>query len=149
MALAANPLYASNSRGPVPSFMPAARNDCIRTVTFAAAAAGAETLPVGTPVFVDAATGFVKKIVPGSVTAQETEIWGFVYPAAVAIKATGGGEVLGTVALFGEAVYFELRALQVAGTLAGTEAQLKTALRKAVQRERGFTINGLDLLGGP
>jgi hypothetical protein len=149
MALASNPLYTSNSRGPLPSLIPQNRQDAVRTVTFAAAAVGAETLPIGTPVFVDSATGFVKKIVPGSVTAQETEVWGFVYPAAVAIKASGGGEVLGTVMIFGEATYADILALQTAGVLAGSEANLKTALRKGIARQRGFTINGLDLLGGP
>lgn len=150
MALASNPLYQSATRGPLPSLIPAPRQDSVRTVTFAADAGGsAVTLPIGTPVFVDSATGFVSKLVPGSATAQETEVWGFVYPKEVVIKATGGGEVLGTVMIAGEVTYADLEALRAAGTLAGTAAQLKTALRKSIVRERGFTVNGLDLLGGP
>lgn len=149
MALAANPLYSEATRQPLPDLIPENRPDAIVTRQFAAAAAGAETLPVGTPVFIAAATGFAAKIVPGSGTAEQTEVWGFVYPNPIVLKASGGGEVLGTIMQFGQAAYRDIRAIQVASVLAGTEAQLKTALRKPKTKERGLTINGLDLQGGP
>jgi hypothetical protein len=148
-ALASNPLYSQSTRGPLPTLLPQGRPDAVVTKTFAASAGATETLEIGTPIYVAAATGFAHKLVPGSGTAEQTEVFGFVYPAAVTIKATGDGEVLGTVMILGEATWADIRALQVAGKLAGTEAQLKTALRKSIVRERGLHINGLDLLGGP
>lgn len=149
MALNADSWFSQSTIGALPRLLPDSRPDSVEVATFAGGTA--ETLPIGTPVYVAAATGFVAKLIPGSGTAEQTETWGFVYPQPVATKASG--EVLGTIMIRGQATYGDIRLLLnavVSGApLAGTETQLKTALRKSIVRERGLYINGLDLLGGP
>lgn len=143
MALNTNELYSQTSRGPLPRIQYAAGPGAVKVVTFAGGTA--ETLPLGTPVFVAAATGFVAKLIPGSATAEQTEVWGFVCGHEVATAASG--EVLGTIMVKGSIHYADVRAIQVAGTLAGSEANLQAALRKPIVRERGLVIEGLDLQG--
>lgn len=143
MALNTNELYSQTTRGPLPRMQYAAGPGAVKIVTFAGGTA--ETLPLGTPVFVAAATGFVAKLVPGSATAEQTEVWGFI--CGTEVKTAASGEVLGTIMTKGSIHYDDVLAIQTATVIAGTEAQLKTALRKPIVRERGLVIEGLDLQG--
>lgn len=149
MALQADSWFSKSTLGALGNrLIPDQRPDSVKVATFAGGTA--ETLPVGTPVYVAAATGFVAKLI-ASGTTEQLEVWGFVYQQPVTTKASG--EVLGTIMTRGQASYGDLRLLLnavVSGQpLAGTETQFKTCLRKSIVRERGLFINGLDLLGGP
>ena len=144
MALQQNLLYSENTRGPLKAVQPAEGPGAVSQVAFANVAGG-PTLPIGTPVYLEAATGLYKKIVPGALAATN-DIYGFVWPAAITLDATG--EVLGTVMLKGEVDFLEMEKLRAAGTLAGTAQQLKDVCRKPSNRERGIVFKNLDKLGG-
>lgn len=144
MALANNDLYSESTRGPLPRIQP--RNGPGASVRRAfAAVAGGPTLPIGTPCYVEAATGLLKKIVPGALAATN-DIYAIVWPAAITLDATNS--VLGNVMEAGSIHFDELEALRAAGTLAGTAQQLKDVCRKPSNRTRGIIIEGLDLIGG-
>lgn len=151
MALATNELYSESSRGPLPRIQPAEGPGAVTNRAFAAVA-GAPTLPVGTPIYIAAATGLANKIVPGALAATN-DIWGIVWPEAIKLADTGGGEVLGRVMEKGSIHYKDIEALSVSATpagtvLAGTLQQLKDCCRKPSNRTRGIVIEGLDLIGG-
>lgn len=143
MTIITNNLYAETTRGPLVRLQPAEGPGAVVVKTMAAGSAG--TLPRGTPIYVDTTTGFGAKIIPGSATALETDIWGFLMADVV---LNGTNEVLAVVMQAGSVHYDDILAIQAAGTLAGTEANLKTALRKPLMRARGLHVDGLDLLGG-
>jgi hypothetical protein len=144
MALATNQLYSETTRGPLKRIQPADGPGSVQSRAFANVA-GAPTLPVGTPCYVEASTGLLKKIVPGALAATN-DIFCIVYPFDVKLDATG--EVLGTVMFQGAVDFAELEALRAAGTLAGTAQELKDVARKPSNQERGIIIEGLDKIGG-
>lgn len=144
MTLATNNLYSQATRDPIPHMQPAEGPGAVSQVAFANVAGG-PTLPIGTPVYLAVATGLYNKVVPGALAATN-DIYGFVWPAAVTLDATG--EVLGTVMLKGEVDFLEIEKLRAAGTLAGTAQQLKDVCRKPSNRERGIVFKNLDKLGG-
>lgn len=144
MALQNNDLVAGpTTRGPLPRVHPAQGPGASVAVLFAA---GTALLAPGTPVYKAAATGFVTKLDPSSVTAEHKEIYGVVWPHEVQLLA--GGEVHGVIMTRGSVNYDDLEALRAAGTLAGTAQQLKDVLRNDLHRQRGIHIEGLDKLGG-
>lgn len=144
MALATNNLYSQSTRGPLPHMQPAEGPGAVSQVAFANVAGG-PTLPIGTPVYLEVATGLYKKIVPGALAATN-DIYGFVWPQAITLDATG--EVLGTIMMKGEVDFVYMEELRAAGTLAGTAQQLKDVFRKPSNRERGIVVKNLDKLGG-
>lgn len=144
MALATNQLYSETTRGPLPRIEPAKGPGAVTVRTFAGVTGA--TLPIGCPCYVEAATGLLKKIVPGA-NAATNLIFAIVWPAPIVLAATGS-ENLGTVMEKGSIHYEELEALRAAGTLAGTAQQLKDNCRQPSNRERGIVIEGLTLIGG-
>lgn len=143
MALITNDLYSESSRGPLKRIQPAPGPGAVIVREFAAGSAG--VLPVGTPVYVAAATGLVNKVVPGALAATN-DIYGIVYPADVTLNGTD--TVLGTVMEKGSIHFEEIEALRAAGTLAGTAQQVEDMCRKPSNRTRGIYIEGLDKIGG-
>lgn len=143
MALITNDLYSETTRGPLKRIQPDQGPGAVVQREFAAGSAG--TLPVGTPVYVVAATGLLAKVVPGALSAVN-DIHGIVYPADVVLNGTD--EVLGTVMLKGMVHYEEIEALRAAGTLAGTAQQVKDMCRKPSNITRGIFVEGLSKLGG-
>lgn len=99
--------------------------------------AGAETLPVGTPVSTDGASN---QLVPWSHAGADEEIVGFVFPREVTLDASD--EIQGIVCLGGGSeIHFDDIDISVGGA---SSANLKTELRKARTSYRGFDIQGLD-----
>lgn len=150
MALQTNELYSQSSQQPVVRMQPAPGPGSIYRGIFAA---GTAKLLAGCPVFVDAATGFLARLVPGSATAQETEVFGFVWIEPVQLLA--GGEVMGNVMIRGaipvDEVLIQRNAADATvpgSAVAGTPQQLYDALRKPIVRERGLVIEGLSRIGG-
>lgn len=143
MALQTNQLYAEASRGPLKRIQPAEGPGAVTVRLFKT---GSGTLPVGTPVYVEAASGFVVKIDPSVALGATNAVFGIVWPSDVTLN--GSGEVHGTVMERGSVHYDEIRAVQVAAVIGGTEQQLKDVLRQPANRERGIYIEGLTLLGG-
>lgn len=108
----------------------------------------AETLPVGTPVYVKS-TGFVAKIVPagnahaGMAATDDEAIYGFIYPSPVTVSTTD--QVHGTVMIKGQIHVDEVEAIRAAGFLASSNANLLICLRNPIVRYRGLHIDGLTL----
>jgi hypothetical protein len=142
MTLLNNDLYSESTRAGLPAIQPARGPGSVVPRTFTAAA---DTLPVGTPVCVVPATGFMDICDPdeGS-NAWETEVYGFVWPAA--IVRSGSAEVIGTVMMKGSIAYSVVLALLT--QLTGTEQQLANMLRKPAVQEGGLFIDGLTRAGG-
>ena len=140
MALKVNALYSEASRGPLKRIQPAEGPGAKRVATFANVAGG-PTLPVGTPVYVDLATGFLKKVVVGATLDATNDIFGIICDSDVILDATS--EVLGTIMVQGSIHYEEILAIHTAGVLAGTVQELKNVLRKPTNWERGIVIEGL------
>lgn len=147
MTLNVNQLYSESSRGPLPRIQPAAGPGALMAKTFAGGTA--ETLPIGTPVYVVAATGFFAKCVPTATPGVSAQIYGIVYPAPVITAASG--EVIGTVMLKGSIHYREIYALGAGGggaVLAGTDQEIADLCRQPSNVERGIHIDGLTAIGG-
>lgn len=144
MALITNNLYSENTRGPLTATQPAEGPGAVGQVAFAGVA-GTPTLPVGTPVYLDLATGLYNKVVVGALAATN-DIFGIVWPAAVTLGGSGV-EVLGTVMFRGQVDFNDLVPLQTSGVLAGTLQQLKDVCRKPSNRERGIQVVNLDKIG--
>ena len=144
MALATNQLYSETTRGPLPRIEPAKGPGAVTVRTFAGVTGA--TLPIGCPCYVEAATGLLKKIVPGA-NAATNLIFVIVWPAPRVLAATGSAH-LGAVMEKGSLHHEGPDALRAAGTLAGTAQQLKDNCRQPSNRERGIVIEGLTLIGG-
>lgn len=154
MALNKPEFYSQASRAALPRVEPRGGPGATVARQLAVSITGAaETLAVGTPLFLAAATGLLQKIVPGSGTAEQKQIFAFVYPVPIDVKATGGGEVLGTVMIAGSAHFEDILGLQTApptgmAALAGTQQQLEDVCRDPITRQRGLFIEGINLQGG-
>lgn len=144
MALQTNELWNQATRGPLKKIQPANGPGAVTVRSFTAVA-GAPTLPVGTPLYVDLATGFLTKIAVGA-NGVTNDIYAIVWP--IDVKLDASFEVLGTVMEKGAIHFSEIEALQTATVLGGTLQQLKDNCRKPANRERGIMIEGLDLMGG-
>lgn len=144
MALITNDLYSESSRGPLKRIQP--NNGPGAVVVREFAAGTAETLEVGTPCYIEAATGRLKKIVPGASLVAANDTQAVVWPKDIVTDASS--EVLGTVMLKGMVNFEELEALRAAGKLAGTAQQLKDCMRRPEVLNRGIFVEGLTKLGG-
>lgn len=148
MTLQDNDLYSETSRGPLPRIQPRTGPGAVTRRMFKQ---GTGTLPIGTPCYVEAATGFLVKIDPSAALGVTNDVYAIVWPAPVTLAS--GNEVLATVMEAGAIHYDDIAPLSVnytpAGTtLLGTLQQLKDVLRKPSNRTRGIIIEGLDLIGG-
>lgn len=145
MALNDNQLYSQTTRGPLLRIQPAEGPGSLVPMTFAGGTA--ETLPVGTPIYVVAATGYVAKCVPTATPGVSAQIFGIVYPVAVTTAASG--EVLGTVMKRGSIHYDDMKAAAFdTSVLAGTEQEFKDLCRQPTNVERGIIIEGLFGIAG-
>lgn len=144
MALINNDLYFEATRGPTKRIQPMEGPGACRTVVFAIAAGG-PVLPVGTPVYMVAATGHYAKCIPGAVLDATNDIWGIVYPADVTLSATG--ETVANVMVAGAIDIAELEALRASGVLAGTAQQLLDMARKPSNITRRIIIENLTKVG--
>lgn len=154
MALAANDLYSESTRGPLTRIQPAAGPGSALAKPFAADAGGSEVvLAVGTPVAVNT-SGLMVKLTPAGNTATVVnttpatyfaeQVYGIVWPAPVTIKASGGGEVVGTVMLRGSVAYGDLFVAMGSPTSTAL-TNLLLCLRNPIVRERGIHIDDLAL----
>jgi hypothetical protein len=144
MALITNDLYSESSRAPLKRIQP--DNGPGAAVVREFAAGTAETLEVCTPCYIEAATGRIKKIVPGAALAATNDTQCVVWPQTITTDATS--EVLGTVMLKGSVHFEEIEALRAAGKIAGTAQQLKDCMRRPEVANRGIFIEGLTKVGG-
>ena len=107
------------------------------------AGAAAVTLPVGTPVSFNTSTDLWVPWLHNGTNGTDA-IRGIVWPLAITINATGGGETIGSVMIRGEAHYEDLDV----SVVASTPAQLVTALQQGGTsdnlRQLGIDIKGLD-----
>jgi len=155
MALATNQLYGEAARGPLKRIQPDQGPGAVVTRLFKTGngTSGSITLPVGTPVYIEAATGFMVKVDPSAALGATNAVAGIVWPSEVTISGAASTEVHGTVMLRGSVHYDDIAPLSAgyspAGTvLLGTLQQLKDILRQPSVRERGIYVEGLTLLGG-
>jgi hypothetical protein len=139
MTLLTNELYSSNTRGPLPRIQPAEGPGSVVARVFKAGTA--ETLEVGTPLYVDA-NGEMVKLVPGATahaTAPVTETpVAFIWPTAVTTHGTL--TVHGTVMLKGQ-----IHVDDVATAMGGSSANLLHNLRNPKVRYAGLHIDGLTI----
>lgn len=138
MALQTNELYSESTRGALPRIHPEEGPGAVVTRAFAA---GTALLPIGMPMTVNS-SGFLTPIVPAgtahaSATAIE-QLHCIIWPAPVQLVA--GGEVLGVVMLKGS-----IHVDDLATAFGGSTANLLTALRNPVTRNRGLYIEGLTI----
>lgn len=149
MTLETHELYSESTRGPLPRIQPDEGPGAVVVRTFATAA-GADLLKVGCPVYIDATSGHVKRVVPaGTAHASATvveQIHGIIWPSDVKLDATN--EVLATVMFKGSIHIDELTSAlnaDAAGTLGTTTptANQLLAYRNPVTRYRGIHIEGL------
>lgn len=147
MTLNTNQLYSETTRGPLPRIQPARGPGALVAGTFAGGTA--ETLPVGTPLYIVAATGLWAKCVPTASPGVSAQIFGIVYPVAVTTAASG--EVIGTVMKKGMINYQEIYKLGTTGggaVLAGTDQEIADLCRQPTNVERGIIIEGLTAIAG-
>lgn len=145
MTLATNNLYSESTRGPIPHIQPDEGPGAVGQVAFSGVA-GTPTLPIGTPLTLDPATGLYGKIAAGA-SAVGNDIYAIVWPAAVTLGGVNV-EVLGTVMFRGEVDFNHILQLVTDGVITGTTTQqLKDICRKPSNRERGIVFKNLDKIG--
>lgn len=146
MTLNDNPLYSETTRGPLPRIQPARGPGAVVAGTFAGGTA--ETLPVGTPLYIVAGSGLWAKCVPTAAPGVSAQIFGIVYPVAVTTAASG--EVIGTVMKRGMINYQEIYKLGPDGSavLAGIRQEIADLCRQPSNVERGIIIEGLTAIAG-
>lgn len=139
MALITNELYSQTSRAALPRIQPAEGPGSVVARSFKAGTA--QTLVVGTPLYIDA-NGEMVKLAPGATahaTAPVTETpVAFVWPTDVVTHGTL--EVLGTVMLKGQ-----IHVDDVATAMGGSSANLLHNLRNPKVRYAGLHIDGLTI----
>lgn len=141
MALGANELLSSSTRAPFPRLVP--HEDGVHVKKFASSA-GAELLPIGTPVVFNTSTTFWQVYDEGALNGTGV-IRGFVYPNALQLDASD--EVLGNVLMAGVVHRDDINTAEIRGFLLGSpsEANLDAALRTndPSLRELNIDVQGL------
>ena len=140
MAITPRNLKTTNTVGPLKRI----KSDLNENKTFAADAGGsAVTLVAGTPVAFNTSTDLWVPWLHNGANGTD-EIRGIAWPDDIVINASGGGEVIGSVMMRGEAHYEDLDVSAVAST----SANLVTALQQGGSadnlRTLGIDIKGLD-----
>lgn len=141
MALQTNELYSEATRGALPRIQPEGGPGAVVVKQFKT---GSGTLPVGCPLYIEAASGFMVKLAPGgtahsSATVVE-QIHAIVWPTDVLLD--GSGEVHGTVMLKGQV---HLEDMAVAHGTASNNANFLLSCRNPITAYRGIHIDGLTL----
>lgn len=140
MATQQDPLFGTPVvRAAFPRFI---QEDDGVTVKTLASSAGAELLPVGTPLAFNDSTGFWVPYVQGGANGTGN-IRGFVFPEPAQLSASA--EVQATVFTHGVAHRDDINTATIRGFLGGapSEANLDAALAASLVRELGLKIQGL------
>lgn len=137
MALESNELFSTTSRVPHPRLQ-AEKTKPVDIQT----SAGAELLPIGTPMAFDTGTNLWTQYDQAGMNGENV-ISGILYGEAIQLSASD--EVQGTVLIVGEVDRDDINTAAIRAVLAGSpsEAQLDTALRAASLREKGIIVRNL------